>query len=140
MKKIQKPFSITEAKRGARVETIKGLPVTILSYDYRIKEGHKAVVALIHDEELLTDQLQHYEIDGDGIVCLTKSLTLVIVKDVPDEDDATEAYNQLWEAYLNLGRTPGIMHELSLQQLKQLEAVYMEGLEECQNELKERRK
>ena len=58
-KKIQKPFDVEAAKRGAKVETRDGRPVRIVCYD---RKSNYPIIALVNygDEELTSA----YSIEG----------------------------------------------------------------------------
>lgn len=78
-KKIQKPFNVEAAKKGAKVETKDGYSVRILCYD-RIKTDYPIVALINFDNE---EACISYNIKG-SLNCNQTSKDLVIVEEVEE--------------------------------------------------------
>lgn len=82
-KKIQKPFDVEAAKRGAKVETKSGHSVRILCYDRRCIDY--PIIALVNFDK--NEQVYSYNSDGILYHCNNDNKNLVIILEIETKFD-----------------------------------------------------
>lgn len=78
-KKIQKPFNVEAAKRGAKVETRNGIPVRIICYD---REGGQYPILALVDDGSGYESCIEYDLEGKFFCSGPSKHDLVIVEEV----------------------------------------------------------